>query len=177
MAADSPLTGEVSNSKAAAIFTSAQAARQAADRLRLALDLAPAQVQVVEPGERRPGRKLEPESHGIFRTLLIAHARLGVLGALAGALLSGVLYWRGLPWIVNSFWLALSVSVAFGAIAGLMLGGLVTLRPDHDRYLLAVQEAIKSGQSAVVVHASSTEQRRQAAEALEREGGQAVSTL
>lgn len=177
MSAHSPLTGEVFNEKVAAIFATAQAAEQAADRLRLDLDLPPAQVQVMRPGEYRPGHRLEPESHGIFRTLVIAHVRLGIVGAVAGALLFGLLYWLGVAWIVNSAWLALGVLMGFGGVAGLMLGGLVTLRPDHDRYVLAVQEAIKSGRFAVIVHAHSREEQRRAAEALQQEGGETVKTL
>lgn len=177
MASDTPLTGEVSNSKAAAVFGTVQAAQQAGSRVRAALGLEAAQVQVLTPGERGTGRKLEPESHGIFRTLMTAHARLGLVGLVAGGLLFALLYWLGVPWIVNSAALACGVFVVFGAIAGLMLGGLVTLRPDHDRYLLAVQQALKAGKSAVVVHAWSMEQRQQAEDALKAEGGEAVATL
>lgn len=53
----------------------------------------------------------------------------------------------------------------------------MTLRPDHDRYLLAVQEALKAGKSAVVVHACSAQQRHDAEAALKAEGGDTVATL
>lgn len=177
VSADSPLTGEVFNEKVAAIFAGVQQAEQAAERVRVALDLPPAQVQVVRPGEYRPGHKLEPESHGIFRTLVIAHARLGIAGAVAGAALFGLLLWLAVPWVANSPWLAFAVFTGFGATAGLMLGGLVTLRPDHDLYLLAVQEALRAGRSAVIVHARSVEEQRRAEAALQQEGGETVRTL
>lgn len=177
MANESTLTGEVSNSKAAAVFDTVQAAEAAAKRVSTELRLSDAQVQVLRPGESSPGRKLEPESHGIFRTMVVAHVRLGVLGLLAGSLLFALMYWLSVPWVMNSPIAAAAVFIAFGAVAGLLLGGLVTLRPDHDRYLLAVQEALKDGKSAVVVHAFSPEQQQGAEELLKTHGGATIVTL
>jgi hypothetical protein len=58
-----------------------------------------------------------------------------------------------------------------------MLGGLVSLRPDHDRYVQAARDAIASGRTTVVVHAFSVAQREQAAELLRAQGGEVTSTL
>lgn len=177
MAGDSPLTGEVSNSKVAAVFANEAAAREVAARVRSTLQLSDAQVQVITPSDRRPGRKLEPESEGIFRTIIRAHVRLGLLGAVAGAVAFGVLWAMGLPLIVNSAVMAAAVMVAFGAVAGLMLGGLVALRPDHDLYINKVYDALGEGRSAVVVHAFSREQNAQAEDLLKDASGEVVSTL
>lgn len=177
MAGDTYLTGEVSNSKVAAVFTDASKARDVAARVRSSLQLSEAQVQVVTPTDLRPGQKLEPESQGIFRTMIRSHLILGALGAVAGAVLFAVLWARGLPLIVNSAVMAASVLVAFGAVAGLFLGGLVTLRPDHDLYIIKVREALADGHSAVVVHAFSREQSAQAAVLLGDAHGEVVSTL
>lgn len=174
---DSVLTGEVSNSKVAAVFASEATARHVAAHVRNSLQLSDAQVQVITPSERRPGRKLEPESHGIFRTMIRAHVRLGVLGAVAGAAAFAVLWAMGWPWIVNSAVLAAAVFVAFGAVGGLMLGGLLTLRPDHDLYINKVRDALGEGRSAVVVHAFSREQKAQAEVLLKDANGEVVSTL
>ena len=65
----------------------------------------------------------------------------------------------------------------FAVIAGLMLGGLVTLRPDHDAYVLKVLGALREGDSAVVVHALSAEQKRQAERILADAGSETTSTL
>ena len=146
MPAHTALTEEVSNSKVAGIFANEPAARAEADRLRAALQLSDAQVQVITPSDPRPGHKLEPESHGIFRTMIRAHVVLGLL-------------------------------VAFGAVAGLMFGGLVTLRPDHDPFINRVREALGEGRSAVVVHAFSREQNAQARELLQHASDDVVSTL
>lgn len=177
MSAENPITGEVSNSKVAAIFATDAVAVSAATRVRDALGLTHAQVRVIRPGDPTPGRKLEPESQGILRTMIKAHTRLGIAGVVAGVLVFALLYARGSPMIVNSAVAALLVLVFFGAVAGLMLGGLVTLRPDHDPYIHSVLSAIKDGRIAVVVHAFDTTQRDQAEHLLRDAGGETVSTL
>lgn len=175
--ADSKLTGEVSNSKVAAVFADADTAREVAGRVRRALQLSDAQVQVITPFDRRPGLKLEPEDRGIFRTLVRAHVKLGALGVVAGLLVFAFLWARGVPWIVNSAVLAAGVLVSFGALAGLLLGGLMTLRPDHDPYILKVRDALGKGRSAVVVHAFTRQQKLDAEELLHAASGEVVATL
>lgn len=173
----SPITGELSNHKVAAVFTSTQTAQQAADAVFAELSLGAAQVQLIRPGEPRSSRKLEPESQGIWRTIVVAHIRLGIAGAVLGVLAFAGLYAMGLPFIVNSAVAALLILLFFGAVAGLMLGGLVSLRPDHDRYVEAAQEAMAAGNTTVVVHALTAEQRARAAEFLRARGGDVTSTL
>lgn len=174
---DSSVTGEVSNSKVAAVFASEASAREVAGRVRNTLQLSEAQVQVITPADRRPGHKLEPETQGIFHTIVRAHVHLGFWGAVAGAVAFGLLWSMGVPFIVNSAKLAGAVIVVFGAIAGLMLGGLVSLRPDHDLYINKVFDALGEGRSAVVVHAFSKEQSAQAEALLKDASGEVVSTL
>lgn len=170
-------TEEISNSKVAAICPNAAQAHAQAARVRDALHLSAQQVQVLTPGEARPGRKLEPESHGIFRTLLWSHAKLGVLGVVAGGLLFVLLWSQEVAMVVQSPWASLFAATFFGGLAGLMLGGLVTLRPDHDPYVMKVLGALREGDSAVVVHAVSAEQKRQAQAILEQAGSDTTATL
>ena len=174
---DVSVTGEVSNSKVAAVFDSAQAARSAAADMALALELQPSQVQVIAPGEGRLGAKLEPESRGIWHTILRAHLWLGIAGALAGLVAFAVMMWIGIPFVTRSPLAAGLVMVFFGAVGGLMLGGLVALRPDHDRYIFASREAAADHRTTVVVHAFSSEQRSAAAEFLSGRGADVTSTL
>lgn len=173
----SAVTGELSNSKVAAVFPREAAARAAAQAVAAALDLDAAQVQVITPSEPHPGRKLEPESRGIWRTIVVAHVRLGIVGAVVGVVAFAVLYAIGLPFITASPVAAALILLGFGAVAGLMLGGLVSLRPDHDRYVEATRDAMEAGNTTVVVHAFSVEQRHQAAEFLRGQGGEVTSTL
>ena len=177
MTNETSLSAELSNSKVAAIFADPASARETAARLRQALQLEEAQVQLISPGDPRPGRKLEPESRGIFRTMMRAHLRLGLVGAAAGAVLFAVLFARGIPYIVNSAVMAAAVLVGFGAVAGLFLGGLFTLRPDHDPYITRVYAALELGRTALVVHSFSREQNAQAVEFLKQFSDEVVATL
>lgn len=177
MSDTSPITGELSNSKIAAVFPRQADARAAAQAVAAALSLGAAQVQVITPSEPHPGRKLEPESRGILRTIVVAHIRLGIAGAVTGVLVFAALHAYGLPFIVNSPVAAALVLLFFGTVAGLMLGGLVALRPDHDRYLEATRDAMEVGKTTVVVHAFSSEQAGQAADLLRAQGGEITSTL
>jgi hypothetical protein len=171
------LTGELSNSKAAAVFPTASQARRAAQAVTAALSLGAEQVQVITPTEPHSGRKLEPEPRGIWRTIVRAHAKLGLVGAVAGLVAFAALMAADVPFIVNSPVAAALVLLFFGTVAGLLLGGLVALRPDHDRYVLATRDAMDAGKTTVVVHAFSAEQRAQAAEFLRGQGGEVTSTL
>jgi hypothetical protein len=177
MSDTSPITGELSNSKVAAVFPAQAVARRAAAGVAEALSLGSAQVQVIVPGEEHPGRKLEPEVRGIWRTIVIAHVRLGIVGAVVGVLAFAALYALGLPFIVRSPVAAVLALLFFGAVAGLMLGGLVSLRPDHDPYVEAARDAIAEGNTTVVVHAFSAEQAARAADYLKAEGGDTTVTL
>jgi hypothetical protein len=177
MSETSPITGELSNSKVAAVFPRAADAHTAATAVAVALSLGSAQVQVITPAEPHAGRKLEPESRGIWRTIVGAHLKLGIAGAVAGVLVFAALHAYGLPFIVNSPVAAGLVLLFFGTVAGLMLGGLVALRPDHDRYVEATRDAMSAGRTTVVVHAFSSDQAGQAADFLRAQGGEVTSTL
>ena len=169
--------GEISPHKVAAIFADFGTARSAAEQVQAGLGLAPEQVTVLTSETRRPGRRLEPESHGIWSVLLKTHAALGTAGFLAGLLIFWTLWRSGLPLIVSSPMAAAGAIVFLTTMGGLMLGGLATLRPDHDLYILKVLEACQAGRSAAVVHARTAEERDAARAALEAANGEVVTTL
>jgi uncharacterized membrane protein YbhN (UPF0104 family) len=174
---DLPLTGEVSNSKLAAVFDSEGVARAAADALIADSDLAPAQVKIVTPDEPHPGIKLEPEGGGIWRTIVVAHMKLGIAGVIVGALAFAAMSWVGVPFVVQSPWTAGLVMAAFGGVGGLLMGGLVSLRPDHDPYILATREAMAQRRTTVLVHALSQPQLQRADEILKRHGADVTRTF
>ena len=174
---DSPVSGEVSNSKLAAVFDSDAAARDAAAAVIAAVGLQPAQVKLIAPGEPDANIKLEPEGGGIWRTIVVAHVRLGILGAVLGAVAFGIMMWAGLPFVVRSPVAAGLVTVSFGAVGGLLFGGLVSIRPDHDRYVQATHDAMDARRTTVVVHALSREEQQRAKAFLAERGGEVTSTL
>ncbi|MEN1971361.1 hypothetical protein WCE34_03280 [Luteimonas sp. MJ204] len=174
---DNPLTGEVSNSKLAAVFETGVAARDAAAALIAETGLQAAQVKVIEPDEPDANIKLEPEGRGIWRTILAAHLRLGIAGAVAGALAFGIMMWMGVPFVARSPVAAGLVTTAFGAVGGLLLGGLVSIRPDHDRYIQATHDAMDARRTTVIVHALSREEQERAGEFLSGRGAKVTNTL
>ncbi|KLI98716.1 hypothetical protein [Luteimonas sp. FCS-9] len=177
MSTISPVTGEVSDSKVAAIFDSERTARRVAQQLQSERGFKASQVKVVTRHDRQPGRKLEPENRGILRTLIVAHYKLGLIGLAIGAVVFGVLYAAGITAVTNSPWFAAGLIVGYGGVFGLMFGGLVTLRPDHDPYLFKVREALAEGKAAVVVHAFDAAERDRAGEALAAASGETIRTL
>lgn len=182
MADESPSTlqvsGELSNHKVGALFQDEGAARAAAGVVRDALGLSEAQVQVVTGREQTPGRKIQPESRGIFKTVLMAHAKLGIAGAVVGLLAFLVLaYALGIPMFANSPVTSALVLIGFGAVAGLMVGGLVSLRPDQEAYSVQMREGVRDGRVAVVVHAFDREQMEKARTLLEERSGEVTATL
>lgn len=174
---DIPVTGEVANSKLAAVFESRDAARAAADEMIAELSLLPLQVKLIGPGTADVGIKLQPEGGGIWRTIIVAHVRLGVAGAVLGLIAFAIMFAAGVPFVALSPWAAGSAAVGFGALAGLLLGGLVALRPDQDSYIHATREAIRRGHTTVVVHALSAGQRALASSFLKIRGARVSESL
>src|SRR3546814_17917260 len=75
--------------------------------------------------------------------IVLAHVRLGILGAIARALVFGLMSWLGVRFIVSSPRASGPVLVGFGGLAGLLLGGLVSLPPDHVLYIQPPPEAME----------------------------------
>lgn len=171
------LTGEVSDHKVAAVFGDVHLADGAARALRETLQLQDAQVIVVAPGQHGLDRALEPEDRGIFRTILRTHLWLGIAGAVLGLGVFAVLWTRGIPLVAQSPVAAALVISAFGAVAGLFLGGLVSLRPDHDPYIDKARQAHADGKPVVLVHAFDVDQAAAAQRALEAAGGDTIRTI
>jgi hypothetical protein len=170
--------GERYVTKVGAVFETADEARRAAELVTSRVGLAPEQVRVVEPGDPRESRKLEPESRGIARTLVQSHLVLGALGAVGGALLAAVLLATEVRAFTASPWITFAWLTAFGAVAGLLLGGLVSLRPDHDPLNMKVEEETRSASRwAIVVHVRDHATAARAREVLESLNGEVMATL
>lgn len=171
------IIAEKASHKVAAVFPGQQQAAAAAQALGRLPEAGAMQIRLLEPGALGVDRALEPDQGGIFRTILRAHAWLGLAGAVAGGLLFLVLWSAGIPMIVLSPFAAAGAMIGFGAVAGLIAGGLVSLRPDHDPYIAAVRGALDRGQPVVVVHAGTTEAAAKAELELAGSGGETVRTL
>jgi hypothetical protein len=171
------LFGERSLSKVSAVFADAEQARRAADELVNGLGLSQAQVEVVKPHDPRISHKLEPESRGIAVTLVRTHAVLGAAGAGLGLILAAVLVLSGNAAAASSPFYTLLVFVFFGGIFGMLLGGLIALRPDHDPMIARVERAARKGRWSVVVHARDHDEEHRAKEALDQMSNRVTETL
>ncbi|TVP91999.1 MAG: hypothetical protein EA348_02945 [Pseudomonadaceae bacterium] len=175
---DSPqITGEKFDHKIAAIFATSNDAHIAAESVRDSMELEQRQVIVINPGDAHPGRELEPDSKGILQTLIRSHLWLGAFGALAGLILFIATYASGIGFVVNNAVPAFLLMIVYCAVMGLLLAGLVSLRPDHAPYLIKAQNALKEGKSVITIHASSQEQMQQASDELEKHSAQVIHSL
>ena len=108
------------------------------------------EVAVVGPGDPRAAARFEPEPAGILGTALRSHAILGVAGALTG--LVGAAYAVG-SWqaAASSPGLTAVFMGVMGTFFGMIVAGLITLRPDHALIIARLRRALARGRWAVVV--------------------------
>lgn len=171
------LFGERSLTLVAALFDNGTAAARAAGSLQRQQRGERCPVLVVEPHDPRLGRKLEPESRGIWQTLLRSHGKLGAAGLVVGAAVGALLVASGWAAAEASPGMTVGVAALYGLFAGLLLAGLLTLRPDRGRVISSVRDATAHGRWAVVAHPRSAEEADEAREALAREGGDVIRSL
>lgn len=165
--------GERSVSKVAGLFNSNDMALIAAQSVVDISSLDVSQVRVLGPSDTvvsddaRVARAIEPEPYGIWQTLLKAHLAAGLLGLVAGVLLFAAMMLVGIQAVVSSPFLSLVAFAGFGLIFGLMVGGVLSLRPDHGRVLAVVRQGLEHGQWAVIAHPCNAQQTHLAVKALQ----------
>jgi hypothetical protein len=164
--------GEKSITKVAGLFASRTDADNAVRALLDASTLAASQVRVLGPKDGETARDavldraVEPEQRGIWRTIIRAHATMAVLGLLAGVLVYAALMVSGSPALQGTGGLGFMVFAGFGIMFGLILGGLLALRPDHGRVIHLVRRGLQGGEWAVVAHPRDAGQTHQAVASL-----------
>jgi hypothetical protein len=168
---------EHSLSKVAAVYDNEAAAHGAALRVARLPQMRSRQVQVVRPFDRDWGRRVEPEGVGIWRTAVRAHVACTVIGLGAAFLIFLGLWAGGVTAVVTTPGMSLAALLLFGTMFGLMAGGLLTMRPDHDAVVVPVREAVSAGRWSVVVHPSSRRQLADTADALGDTGVAIFRTL
>ncbi|MGC3964870.1 MAG: hypothetical protein QM803_16555 [Rhodocyclaceae bacterium] len=173
----SMLFGERSLTIVAALFDNLESARRAAEHVRSASSMQAGQVKLVAPADPAFDAKLEPEQTGIAHTLIRTHIVLGAVGLVAGVLLAVVLQRADLALFAQSPGRSLFVLALLGLFFGMMVGGFVSLRPDHDMVIEKVRWGSASGRWAVVTHPVSSVQKKQAEDVLRAEHGELVESL
>ena len=156
------LFGEKATTKLAGFFETQADLDSVSLELRRVSGMQNTQLLVVRPHAADFERRLEPETQGVVRTAVRAHLVLGALGVVAGLILWGVLYALAVPAIVSSPFYSAGAIVAFAAVGGLLLGGLITARPDHQIVIQAVDTATKAGRWSLVMHPRDEDQCKSA---------------
>lgn len=169
------LFGERSLTLVAATFSNRASAIDAATELRA--DMPQVEVDLLRPRDADFARKMEPESQGIWRTAIRSHLVLGPAGLLLGAAAAATLVELGWPAAASSPMFATLFLATLGLFAGLMLAGLVTLRPDRSRVTLSIRRRNRSGQWAVVAHPRSPAQSEWVVDRLRKAGGTVIRSL
>lgn len=170
--------GERSLTKVAGIYATREKAEAARTGL-LNAGFAAGRVVVLTPEDARHrsrgrlARKLEPETHGIWKTILRAHAVAGGIGLLLGVGLWAALLFAGNVLVTSSRVLSLTALAFLGAAFGGMAGGLISLRPDHAALITSLRAALRNGRHAVVAHPL-TEDGAKAAEAVLQPGAERI---
>jgi len=144
------LLGERSLTLVAATFPNRASAVDAATALQA--ELPQTEVDLIHPHDVHLARKLEPESQGIWRTASRSHLMLGLAGLVLGAGVAATLIGIGWPAAVKSPMLATLFLSNLGLFVGLMVAGLLTLRPDRSRVVTSIRKRSLSGDWAVVAH-------------------------
>jgi hypothetical protein len=170
------LFGERSLTLVAATFGDRGSAVRAADALR-ALSSRKLGIFLVSPRDPRLGRKMEPESHGIWHTLLRSHAWLGLLGPVVGLVAAALVLATGWPAALASPNATLAVGAVYGIFVGLLAAGVLTLRPDRARVIAQVREASDQGHWSVVSHPVSAHDAEVARDTLATGGGHVMRSL
>lgn len=171
------LTGEHVDHKVAAIFETEPDARGTAKALCEGTSLTDQQVSVLSPADRHQGTELEPEDQGIWQTLVRSHIGLGIGGIALGFAVFLLLNALDIGFITQNVIVAASVLGALGLAVGLLLAGMVTVRPDHTPYLVRAQSALRRGKYVLAVHASSAHQLREAKSLLHSRNVKTVHTI
>ncbi len=171
------MTGEASDHKVAGIFKDADKLNDCRQRLLETGGLKDSQILALAPGDQADGALLEPESRGIWHTLIRTHLWLALAGAVVGLVAFALLIWLDIAFVVGNPWAAAMLLVFFCTVGGAMVGGAVTLRPDHSPYIVKVKAALGDNHHVLIVHANDAQQLGKAHDCLKAFTEDTVSTL
>jgi hypothetical protein len=177
------LTAERSPTKIAGMFVTRSGAQAVVDDLHQLASFSAWQIRLLGPEDARRRHhewfsiNVEPEPGAIGRTLVWTHVISGLAGVGLGLVLFGWLYASGQPMVAGSPWLSMMAIVGFSVTFGLLLGGLLALRPDHVRLIQWIRTALGSNRWVVVVHPKDQRQLQDAESLLRRDATEVMQTM
>lgn len=129
---DMQINQESKPSKLAAVFDDKQKALNAKQTLVSEGHFEQQDIEVIHPKDNHTSEKIEPESNAIARFITRSHLVFGGIGLLVGLAIASALVTSG-PMMTQSSPLHTYIALAVvGSFIGLLLAGLLSLRPDHD---------------------------------------------
>jgi hypothetical protein len=134
-------------------------------------------VAVICPGDPAVEFKLEPDDDGICRTLIRSHLLFGVSGSAAGVATALALVLAPWPAAAASPGFTMFFAAVMGTFFGMLVAGLITLRPDHGIVVGQLRSALHRGRWAVVAHPMSEAHARAALAAFRAEDGIVLRSL
>jgi hypothetical protein len=167
------LFAERSRTKVAGLFVNAFEAQDAAIHLLQRSGMRRSQVRVLSPHEGALAhndllaRHIEPEQDGIWHTIIRAHVTMGAVGLAAGTLLYLLMLAHGSALVHSTMLMAWVAMAGIGGTCGLLVGGLLSIRPDHGVLITLVRRGLEKGQWAVIVHPFNAEQTHKAVDMLQ----------
>ncbi len=93
---------------------------------------------------------------------------LGATGVIVGLLIWGVSYFAGLALIVSSPLVSGIAIVLITTLLGLLAGGVITFRPDHNAVIMPAKDASATGKWVVVAHPTTSAEAQSAEDYLRR---------
>lgn len=167
MTEQSLLLAEEFPHKLSAQYETLQSAEQAVQQLTEHAQIPRVQINIIQPLDPLIAHKLEPEVKGISQTLVRSHLSLGAAGLLLGLIVALVLVTFG-PSLTRSSPLFTFIATCFlCTTGGLLLAGLISLRPDHDPMIAKARTAASTGRWTVVVHCADEAQQSRASQTVE----------
>ena len=125
-------------------------------------------VSLVAPDDPAIDRKLEPEVRRIAGTAIWSHGIAGLIGFAIGVLIWGVAYWLSVALIVSTPGMSFFAIVLITTFLGLLAGGAITFRPDHNTVILPAKDASAEGKWVVVAHPTNDTEAQRAEDYLKR---------
>ncbi|MCL7751413.1 hypothetical protein LV475_07360 [Guyparkeria hydrothermalis] len=154
-----------------AVFHDERRAREAASALATKAGLSNEHIHVVEPDDPQRAEQLDPEPSEISRTLLRSNAALGVIGAVVGLIVAGILIGAGFDWATASPGWVYGILAVVGGLFGMLSAGIVSVRLDHERVLADTRDASTHGEWTVVAHAHNEDEKHRVSELLKEYSG------
>ncbi len=163
------LIGENHPGKVTGEFPDGDAAMLAMEALVEDAALSRDNIKIIQPGDVKSfSRKIEPESHGIARTLVKTHIVLGVGGLGLGLAVSLLLVLFGPPLTASSPILTVTSITTISTFAGLLLAGFISIRPDHDPLIMKARQSQRKGNWTVVAHTEDATENARAREVMQQ---------